>query len=427
AREAAASKGLSARRLINTSVNRGGPDCQQCSQNSHAMNLIDPREISRMLKRLSAEEQRAAWYLQALTVEDNEQEASWFYSRDLGCRPFIPFTDPPPKCIARMLQVGTEAEESYYKTNIGRMVWETLDFCRRERRCAVIQGEPGRGKSATCQAFYEAHRGQVRVCRVPPYPTQSDFFRRLARSIGLPYAGVSPSDIRIAIIDIFSHADLILVLDEAQCLLPVRGLKRRPLFLEWIMDLVDQRVCIALVGTDDFASRVAAVESSNWTVEQFKRRFMARFTALPDHTEDTHLENLAARFFPHVERNSKAFAAAVEYARGIRDVAGLVELLRDSKAVALAAGRTEVTGQDIEDAMKQVRLVNDVAMDRAFVPPQNVRWQSADAGQEDCGDAAVPLQVVSSMPADRELEARDLPAHLRNRFDLAVATLPARR
>jgi len=400
---------------------------------------LNARDVSKHLRVLDLNERQLAWLIHSLTHErgamldmakavvkslqgvsrpmpylertirrdmsENERKdlAPWFssydeYDTELSLRRWalngLGEGDGPELIQAALeyeRQLCASTTASFHQTNIGREVWQTLDWCLATHRCGVIEGLPGRGKSATGAAFARARRGEARFFTAGAYDTDSDFFHGLAEAIGLAHKGAnSPSDIRRNLESIITQAGFILILDEAQRLLPAKGAGRRPRRIEWIMDLADNGVCIVLIGTDRLAPRIAELESPDWNGEQFRRRFAGRWVTLPNSTAEEDLAALAARYLPRIgQRGQKQ---AVKYARHLRDVSGLFDLVKDAQEVARRAGRLEPDQNDFQSALN-VRLLNDGAMDKAFAIP--AKRVAASRRQRVCEPTAAEVQPHS--------------------------------
>jgi hypothetical protein len=294
-----------------------------------------------------------------------------------------------------------QAAQSFYLTNIGRAVWETLDWCREERRPCFIEGLEGRGKSASARAWCNAHRGEARYVSLPGLGHQRDFFSALADAYGMPFSHAkSPSEIRFRLRDVIVRSGLVLVIDEAHFCLPERTRAGRPALVDWIdTELCNAGVAVALVSTPQFGPRLAEFEErTTWNARQFKRRFSGCWRSLDSKTSEADLTALAEKFLPQVGANGIKIALGYAGTFG-RDVSGLFDLVRDAERRARKAGHSVVTYQDLRNAFEQDRVPTENAMAAAFKRP---RFQQPGEAPDD----TLPLE---SEPAADLLQRRGSP------------------
>ncbi|MBI5384888.1 MAG: ATP-binding protein [Verrucomicrobia bacterium] len=317
-------------------------------------------------------------------------------------------------------QESARVAADFYQTNIGREVWQTLDWCLETRRPVCLWGEAGRGKTAALRAWCHAHRGEARFFTAPSYGSQHEFFHAFAEAQGHPCGdGKAATEIRYRTQHLARHSGLVVIIDESHYLLNTDGAGRPPL-VDWIDSaLVDKGVAVALVGTPQFAARLAEIErKTGYNADQFRRRFAGRWVTLPAATAEEDLAALAARYLPRIgERGQRQ---AVKYAQHLRDVSGLFDLVRDAQDVARRAGRDEPDAKDFQTAL-EVRLSNDSAMDGAFaVIPKRA---GASRRQPVCEPPAAEVQPLhrNIAPAPQPMESAALTA--RSRPALAEVTV----
>ncbi len=266
------------------------------------------------------------------------------------------------------------AKEAFYLTNVGREVWATLDYCLAERKPVFIQGREGRGKTEAVKAWLAAHRGEARGMTAPGLGRKQDVFRRLATGLRRP-GEATGEGLQGWVEAVLTRSGLMLVIDEAHFLLKHRAQGGRPGLLDWIDEaLSDRGVPVALVATPQFAVDMAAAQKrTGWNAEQFKRRFVRRWTVLPEITAREDLDALAKRLLPGVsdQQRSRALDALVELGR---DVSGLGDLASEACLQARLGGRELPSASDFKSAVN-VCLANEVALDRALsggreLPPE---------------------------------------------------------
>ena len=186
------------------------------------------------------------------------------------------FQDLPGALAECCRREGAAAAADFHQTNIGRQVWETLDWCLTERCPVFIMGREGRGKSEAARAYVRAHRGGFRICTAPGNGTKADIIREMARALALPCRSANGSGMLPAqIADVLRRSGLGIVIDEAHFLLMRRGQGGRPEMLDWIDSaLVDHGVPVALVATPQFLRDLGYLErTAGWNAGSFCAAF----------------------------------------------------------------------------------------------------------------------------------------------------------
>ena len=155
----------------------------------------------------------------------------------------------------------------------------------------VVEGESGTGKTTAAEAWCASHQGQSRFVSLSGITHKTGFFQKLATAIGLAASNRKAVDMQIKVEDFFRKTRLMLVIDEAHYLFPQyldRSLS--PELVNWVNTaLVNQRVPVALICTDQFAKLKSRTEKrTGWTSEQFEHR-VKRYTKLPSGTDQRRL------------------------------------------------------------------------------------------------------------------------------------------
>jgi hypothetical protein len=308
------------------------------------------------------------------------------------------FQDLSGALAAYVARQGAEESARFYKTNIGKAVWETLEWCIAERRPVCVIGREGRGKSEAARACFRAHRGEAVIFTVPGNGTKDAIFRELAGAVGLPNRNAKTA-LKLAWLtaDFLRRSGLALFIDEAHFLLMRRGQGGRPEMLDWLDSvLVDHGVPVALISTPQFFKDLGSMERrTGWNAGQFLRRFAGRCTELPEQTARVDLLAISARELPLA--GERLQAQSVDYASRIgRDVSGLGDLIKESRIFAREAGRSEASPKDVQSAVL-VRARNDTALDRLRQTMAGGRPMVGDS-LSDFGPAEDGREVVSQPP-----------------------------
>ncbi len=284
------------------------------------------------------------------------------------------FPELPTALVEWERRRSQAAKEAFFLTNVGREVWDTLDYCLAQRKPVFIQGREGRGKSEAVKAWLAAHRGEARGMTAPGLGRQQDVFRQMAAGLGRDWR-TNGAGLQGWVEDVLRRSGLMLVIDEAHFLLKHRAQNGGPGLLDWIDEaLSDRGVPVALVATPQFAVDLAAAQKrTGWNAEQFKRRFVRRWAVLPERTAREDLDALAKRLLPGVSDQQRGIALDILFEIG-RDVSGLGDLASEVLLQARQGGRELPSASDFQSAM-DVCYANENALDRALsggreLPPE---------------------------------------------------------
>ena len=439
----------------------------EAASNNYDSGPLNAGEVCKNLRTLTADTKRLAWFIHSVSREaekENEfvravvarlkgvsrpnpyRELPWSRRREMGgdCANWFSSYDEEdtkislrewatdsasaklasgPEMIQAALvciqQFSADASASFYQTNVGGEVWQTLDWCLETRRPVCLWGDSGRGKTAALRAWCHAHRGEARAFTVPGYGTQNDFFRAFADGFGFGHSSVRRgNEVRFPLESLAQQAGLVVIIDESHFVLNHSDRTGRPPLIDWIdAALVDKGVAVALVGTPQFAARLSEIErKTGYNGDQFRRRFAGRWVTLPEATDEKDLEMLVTRQLPRIGKTLQR--RAVDYARTLRDVSGLFDLVRDAQTFALRAGHEEPTPDDFSKAMS-VRLSNDNAMASSFTPSTK---RAAVQRQPVCEPIAVKVQPPGRAIAPAPLEMKSPNCSARSRSVLVEAT-----
>ncbi len=164
-------------------------------------------------------------------------------------------------------------------------------------RALVIQGESGIGKTTAVEAWCAGNQGRTRFVSLSGITHKTGFFRKLAGAIGLAAAKGKAIDLQVRVEEFFRKTQLMLVIDEANYLWPqYQRSYSSPELIDWVNTaLVNHKVPVALICTDQFAKLKTRVETrTGWTSEQLEHR-VKRYKKLPSTLTKEDLEAVAAR------------------------------------------------------------------------------------------------------------------------------------
>ena len=337
------------------------------------------------------------------------------------------FQDLPGALREYLSAQNASAASGFYQTNVGREIWATLDWCLETRRSGVVEGNSGRGKTATLRAWAAAHRGEVILFTVPGYGSQNDVYKAIARAVGLSNTRQS-TDIRPGVEDFLRRSKCILLIDEAHHLLNHQAGNGRPPLIDWINGaLFEHGVPVVLCVTPQFARGLARIEDrTGYNADQFRGRFASKWISLPGHTSPDDLKQLAGRLLPQVGAKGVNFAAKYANLSG-RDVRALCDLVSDARIRATKNGHAEVSFEDLQQAWQEDRFPSDNCMAASFSRPAagsrrgSLRTMApADDGAGAPPDLGAPGEAAPALPAGRRDAIAPLDFPDRSRSDLGA-------
>src|SRR5260370_1093783 len=126
---------------------------------------------------------------------------------------------------------------------------------------------------------------------------KTGFFQKLATAIGLAASKRKATDMQVKVEEFFRKTRLMLVIDEAHYLWPQHERSHsNPELVDWVNTaLVNQKVPVALICTDQFAKLKARVEKqTGWTSEQLGHR-VKRYKKLSSTPTKADLEAVASK------------------------------------------------------------------------------------------------------------------------------------
>lgn len=302
-----------------------------------------------------------------------------FRQAGMPCMPFVdaalPGFDGVIEALYRFKERYTEQVlAGFYVTENGRTIFDAIAWATDAKRMVLIDGREGRGKSAAVQAWCAANPGRARYANVSGSTGKTQFFRAIARAIGVPHSDkLAPVTLQTRIEDVLQGAGLALIIDEAHFALP-QGPKiwSRPELIDWIdTSLCNHKVPVALVTTPQFGRQLSqVVDQTGWNVGQFRRR--VRWITLKENTSVQDLAGVARTLVPTIDEPS--LDLCLGYAKGLanRDISGLVDLVEAATLIARSEARSVPAGRDFNASMDDICLPSDSAS-IAAVPCFDVR------------------------------------------------------
>lgn len=278
-------------------------------------------------------------------------------------------------------------------TEIGKRVYETLDFALEEKCLVAVEGLARMGKTFAAKQWCAEHPGRARYVQVPSTNDENSFLREIARALGLGCGqSLKGSQIRTKVENTLRSGDLMLVFDEGWALWPMQSRVRDtwPRRIVWVMTaLVNHGVPCAIVSTPQFTKSQKVIEKgTHWTSEQFIGRII-HFEQLPATLSAADLRAVAKVIFP--EGQKEAIDGLVAYARNsAKYLAGVEAVVKRARFVARRAGRAQATTVDIRNAMRDSVVPSDSALAQALGLVKRSRKGSGKR-------AAAPLQDACSV------------------------------
>ena len=276
----------------------------------------------------------------------------------------------------------SDVRSNFVCTTIARQIFETFDYALSIGKMVVVEGESGTGKTTAAEAWCAAHQGQSRFVSLSGITHKTGFFQKLATGIGLAASNRKAVDMQIKVEDFFRKTRLMLVIDEAHYLFPQyldRSLS--PELVNWVNTaLVNHRVPVALICTDQFAKLKSRAEKrTGWTSEQFEHR-VKRYTKLPATPTKADLVDVARNLLckrwdshagiwslPGPEPDREFVKMIVGYALTCRlRLPAVADTIEEARFQARNHRRSQVNAADIHSALFDHKIPSSAAMHQAF-------------------------------------------------------------
>jgi DNA transposition AAA+ family ATPase len=260
-------------------------------------------------------------------------------------------------------QASQEAQgrAAFCRTEIGKKIWDTLDFALARRRMVVLDGLEGRGKTEAVKAWCALHLGTARFVSLKGVTNKTTAFRDMAKALGIAssYTRTAP-EMQARIEDVLKRSKLMLVLDEAHFLFnQSQRMYTRPELVDWIDTAIcNQGVGIALVTTPQFiACMTRAADQVEWNYRQFRRR-VARWTTLPAQNTEADIKAVARSVFKNAD--TQMVSKIVGYALlSKRDLSAVGDVADEVRAMLGTDDLSKTTIRHIDRAIHEFLLPSD--------------------------------------------------------------------
>ena len=306
-----------------------------------------------------------------------------------------------------------KAKADLVMTSIGREVFDTLDHALAMGNMVVLEGNSGIGKTTAVEAWCAAHHGEARLVSLSGISHKTGFFQKLATAIGLAASNRKATDMQVKVEEFFRRTGLMLMIDEAHYLWPQHQRSHSsPELVDWVNTaLVNQRVPVALICTDQFAKLKARVEKrTGWTSEQLEHR-VKRYKKLPAAPTKQDLNSVATKLLTmrwnrdDHRWSSVGLAPSEDFVKMVVGYAltckmqlpAVANTVEEARYQARKRERSDVLATDIHAALLDYQIPSDRALRQAFEPfkkermraPQTVADSSlATAMQSQCNRIA---------------------------------------
>ena len=295
------------------------------------------------------------------------------YLRELCLNPATSFEVGPngfPDVINALRKYRTRLitakRDSVFIAELGRKVFEVLDYTAYCRGLTLIQGDARLGKTHAGRTWCELHPGKARFVEVPTGNDEATFFRDLARGLGLGnFLNYKTVQIRERVESILRTGDLMLVLDEAQRLWPQTNIREGyPKRIAWVMTMANAGVPIGMISTPQFFVIQRVIEKNGWNSSQLIGR-LSLYESLPQDLSLDDLMGVARAVLP--EANPAVLRALAVYARSsARYLAAIDAIAKRARYIAMQTRRSVTTAEDVRKAMQESVIPADTKLFQAL-------------------------------------------------------------
>lgn len=304
------------------------------------------------------------------------------------------------------------AVANYVETSIGKIVFEAVDYALDTGRSALIEGNSGFGKTTALKAKVNMHLGQMRYHQLTGITTRTNFFRGLAKTLGVAGGGgMSSGKVQARVEEFLKRTKLMLVIDEGQYLWPQgKRIESHPELINWLNTACyNEGVPFAISATKQFTLRRQLIErQTDWSSEQSRRRTRKVFL-LPDVPTMDDLLAVARKSVGGLGEAAAQYVAG--YAMSTKGYfQTITDAIEDAQLIAKRAGRTQPTLKDLRTAVNEWRMPSDAALVRVFdskqVKAPGTRNSRRASQPFDETEQPEPLVNAPLIPHSRGLQAQ---------------------
>lgn len=254
-----------------------------------------------------------------------------------------------------------QARAKFCCTEIGKKIWDTLDFALARRRMVVLDGLEGRGKTEAVKAWCAPHLGTARFVSLKGVTNKTTAFRDMAKALGIAssYTRTAP-EMQARIEDVLKRSKLMLVLDEAHFIFnQSQRMYSRPELVDWIDTAIcNQGVGIALVTTPQFiVCMTRAADQVEWNYRQFRRR-VARWTTLPATNTEADIKAVARSVFKNADAQTVSKIAGYALLSK-RDLSAVGDVADEVRAMLGTDDLSKATVHHVDRAIHEFLLPSD--------------------------------------------------------------------
>jgi len=250
-----------------------------------------------------------------------------------------------------------ERSKGLAQTAVTRQVFDALDYAHSEKVLVKVEGDSRFGKTESIATYCAMYPGRVRLVTVPCSNCDADLFRAVADALGIVHGlKTSSRENREKVEYVVRFGRLMIVLDEAHFLLPVRFSENTPpMRLNWVRtQIIDRKVPCVLVSTPQSYQQAESkyVRKTGYSIEQFLGR-VSFSVRLPTNLSPEDLLAVARIHFPELDPDYLDLIAgtamvAESYLKAVENIS------RRARFIAKRAGRDQIGSADVELAISEV-------------------------------------------------------------------------
>lgn len=300
--------------------------------------------------------------------------------------------------------------ENFYVTEIGRQIWDSLDFAFRTRSMILVYGREGRGKTEAVKAWAQLHSGQARFISLKGIATKTAAFREIALALGITASyNLTGANLQSKIEDVLKMSGLMLVIDEAHFLFnQSQRTKARPELIDWLdTAIANRKLPVALCTTPQFMDCMArAAYQVEWNYNQFRRR-VKRWIPLPEENTEADIAGVAEKVFAGASSPVIKKAVSYVFASG-RDLSALGDVATELRELLGTSDFSKATFKQIDQIIQE----NLYPSDNAFITEMEIARQKLPKGRKQPApalpnrDDSVESEVSQAQPAESVAPSR---------------------